>query len=107
MLPAWREPAKVLELARVAIGARTGACDQETLETVASLSRSPEGDRASRRRHGGGEVRFLPMPVVEVSSSIVRERVARGESVEQLVGPAVAHYISEHELYGADAGSFG
>jgi nicotinate-nucleotide adenylyltransferase len=106
-LPAWREPAKVLELAHVAIGARTGACDEDMLATVASLSRSPEGDRASRRRPGAGEVRFLPMPVVEVSSSIVRERVARGESVEQLVGPAVARYISEHGLYGARAGSVG
>jgi nicotinic acid mononucleotide adenylyltransferase len=41
------------------------------------------------------------MPIVEVSSSIVRERVARGQNVEQLVGPAVARYISEHGLYGA------
>jgi nicotinate-nucleotide adenylyltransferase len=103
-LPAWREPAKVLELARVAVGARTGASDREVLETVASLSRSPESSRVSRRDPGGGEVRFLRMPFVEVSSSIVRERVARGENVEQLVGPAVARYISEHGLYGARGG---
>jgi nicotinate-nucleotide adenylyltransferase len=103
-LPAWREPAKVLELARVAVGARTGASDQEVLETVASLSRSPEGSCVPRSHPGGGEVRFLRMPIVEVSSSIVRERVAKGESVEQLVGPAVARYISEHGLYGARGG---
>jgi nicotinic acid mononucleotide adenylyltransferase len=44
------------------------------------------------------------MPIVEVSSSIVRQRVARGENVELLVGPAVARYISEHGLYGSRAG---
>jgi nicotinic acid mononucleotide adenylyltransferase len=44
------------------------------------------------------------MPVVELSSSIVRERVARGENVERLVGPDVARYISEHGLYGSQAG---
>jgi nicotinate-nucleotide adenylyltransferase len=103
-LPAWREPAKVLELARVAVGARTGASDQEVLETVASLRRTPESSIVPRSNPGGGEVRFLRMPIVEVSSSIVRERVARGENVEQLVGPAVARYISEHGLYGARAG---
>ncbi|HEV2923639.1 MAG TPA: nicotinate-nucleotide adenylyltransferase [Solirubrobacteraceae bacterium] len=100
-LPAWREPAKVLELARVAVGARRGASDREVLETVASLSRSPESSGVPRSDPGGAEVRFLRMPIVEVSSSIVRERVARGENVEQLVGPAVARYISEHGLYGA------
>jgi nicotinate-nucleotide adenylyltransferase len=103
-LPAWRDPAKVLELARVAVGARTGASDREVLETVASLSRSPETSGVPRSDPGGGEVRFLRMPIVEVSSSIVRERVARGENVEQLVGPAVARYISEHGLYGARGG---
>jgi nicotinate-nucleotide adenylyltransferase len=103
-LPAWREPAKVLELARVAVGARTGAGDREVLEAVASVSRSPEGGVVPRSQPDGTEVRFLRMPIVEVSSSIVRERVARGENVEQLVGPDVARYISEHGLYGARAG---
>jgi nicotinate-nucleotide adenylyltransferase len=103
-LPAWREPAKVLELARVAVGARTGASDEEVLETVAALSRSPAGGGVPRSQRSDGEVRFLRMPIVEVSSSIVRERVARGENVEQLVGPAVARYISEHGLYGSRAG---
>jgi nicotinate-nucleotide adenylyltransferase len=103
-LPSWREPTKVLELARVAVGARTGASDQEVLETVASLSRSPESGGVPRSQSSAGEVRFLRMPILEVSSSIVRERVARGENVEQLVGPAVARYISEHGLYGSRAG---
>jgi nicotinate-nucleotide adenylyltransferase len=103
-LPAWREPAKVLELARVAVGARTGASDQQVLDTVAALSKSPEGGGVRGGQSGGGAVRLLRMPIVEVSSSIVRERVARGENVEQLVGPAVARYISEHGLYGAPGG---
>jgi nicotinate-nucleotide adenylyltransferase len=100
-LPAWREPAKVLELARVAVGARSGASDQQVLDTLAALSKSPEAGGVRGGQPGGGAVRFLRMPIVEVSSSIVRERVARGEDVEQLVGPAVARYISEHGLYGA------
>jgi nicotinate-nucleotide adenylyltransferase len=102
-LASWREPAKVLELARVAVAARTGASDQEVLETVGSLSRhSPDGGVG--RRSGAGEVRFLRMPVVELSSSSVREHVARGEDVEPLVGAAVALYISEHCLYRSRAG---
>ncbi len=52
-------------------------------------------------RFGGNGVRFLSMPPVEISSSLVRERVHRGESVLDLVGACVAAYIEEHGLYRA------
>jgi nicotinic acid mononucleotide adenylyltransferase len=39
------------------------------------------------------------MPAIEVSSSQVRERVAQGEAIDRLVGPAVADYIAEQQLY--------
>jgi nicotinic acid mononucleotide adenylyltransferase len=45
------------------------------------------------------------MPVIAISSSRARERAARGEPIEDLVGPAVAAYVAEHGLYrsGAEA----
>jgi nicotinic acid mononucleotide adenylyltransferase len=50
---------------------------------------------------GGERVRFLKMPPLAVSSSLVRERVRRREPVAALVGAAVAAYIEAHELYRA------
>ena len=44
-------------------------------------------------------VHFLEMAPVVISSSAVRARVAAGEPIEPLVGPAVAAYIAEHRLY--------
>ena len=43
------------------------------------------------------------MPAIDISSSLVRDRVHRGLPIEELVGPAVASYIAEHGLY-RDAG---
>jgi nicotinic acid mononucleotide adenylyltransferase len=37
---------------------------------------------------------------MEVSSSMVRRRLAGGEPIDDLVGPAVAGYIKENDLYG-------
>jgi nicotinic acid mononucleotide adenylyltransferase len=48
-------------------------------------------------------VRPLHSPALDVSSSLVRERIREGEPIEELVGGAVAGYISEHGLYGAGA----
>jgi nicotinate-nucleotide adenylyltransferase len=102
-LPAWREPARLLELARLAIAERDGTSSEEVRETIAALRSGAErsGKVATR---GDREVSFLRMPVVEVSSSSVRGRVERGEAVDQLVGPPVARYIAEHGLYRSGTG---
>jgi nicotinate-nucleotide adenylyltransferase len=91
-LAAWREPAKLLELADLAVAARTGSARREVLDTVTRLT-SPAGRPATAR------VRFLEMPVIAISSSSARRRAAAAEPIEDLVGPAIAAYIAEHGLY--------
>lgn len=83
-LPGWREAPELLRLATVAVAEREGV---DGRDVAAQL------DRAGARAH------FLSMPPVAVSSSLVRERVAVGAAVEDLVGPAVATYIERHGLY--------
>jgi nicotinate-nucleotide adenylyltransferase len=102
-LPDWREPAKVLELARLAVAARAGSSREQVQSTVASLEHRSGAD-AGARTAGAPEVLFLQMPVIEVSSSMVRQAVARSEPLESLVSRPVAGYIAEHGLYGRGGG---
>ena len=95
-LPSWREPQALLQLAEWAIAARPGADADEALRAVESARSASAGAPA-----GGAGVRLLEMEPLEVSSSMARERAARGEPIEGLVGEAVAGYIAEHGLYGA------
>jgi nicotinate-nucleotide adenylyltransferase len=92
-ISSWREPAQLLELAQLAVAARAGAARQRVLDALATIS-----DVGAEMGTARG-VRFLEMPVIEASSSLARQRVAAGEAVEDLVGPAVARYIAEHDLY--------
>jgi nicotinate-nucleotide adenylyltransferase len=106
-LSSWREPAQLLELASLAVAARAGAARQRVLDALDGIG-DEHGVGASAGAPLAGvkaRVRFLEMPTIAVSSSLARERVARGEPVEELVGPAVARYIDEHRLYrtGAEA----
>jgi nicotinate-nucleotide adenylyltransferase len=95
-LPEWREPGRLLELADLAVAAREGSDRQVVLETVAPLIAAGE---SGTRGRSPARVRFLDMPVIEASSSTVRERVERGQPIEDLVGGAVASYIAENGLY--------
>jgi nicotinate-nucleotide adenylyltransferase len=87
-LPSWREPEEVLELATVAAVERVG------------FSRSAITLRLANLR-GGRDVRFLEMPLIQVSSSMVRRRVAKGRPIRYLVPEAVAELVRERGLYGA------
>jgi nicotinate-nucleotide adenylyltransferase len=42
---------------------------------------------------------FMDGPKIDISATEVRERVAKGETIEHLVPEAVAEYIKKHKLY--------
>jgi nicotinate-nucleotide adenylyltransferase len=85
---AWKEPDRVLELVRLAVAKRPGIPERELAH---ALARFPE-DR----------VVVFDMPATPVSSTEVRARVARGESIAELVPEKVEWALGRLGLY-ADA----
>lgn len=85
-LQRWKRPDRVLELVRLAVATRPGVPDGALREARAG---SPAPDR----------ILFFALEPVAVSSTEVRERVARGEPIDQLVAPAVAAEIARLGLY--------
>jgi nicotinate-nucleotide adenylyltransferase len=90
-LPAWREPQRILELARLAVAEREGIARDDIAERLAPL-------------HDGSRVTFFDMPRIDVSSSDIRRRVAEGRSVRHLVPDAVAQAIADGDLYRTTVG---
>ena len=90
-LPAWREPERILELARLGVAEREGSARDDIAERLAPL-------------HDGSRVTFFDMPRIDVSSSDIRRRVAEGRSVRHLVPDAVAQAIGDGDLYRTTVG---
>ena len=90
-LPVWREPAAMLELAELGVAGREGVSEADVLETLEALPGA------------AARVRFFSMPRIDISSSMIRARVAEGRPLRWLVPDAVAGYIATHGLYGAVA----
>jgi nicotinate-nucleotide adenylyltransferase len=112
-LPAWREPARLLELAGLAVAAREGTTRAGVLQSLRSIGAAstgaaveaqPASESGADGRGGPQSIRFLDLPVIDVSSSAARQRVANGEPIEDLVGAEVAAYIAEQGLYRGSPG---
>jgi nicotinate-nucleotide adenylyltransferase len=86
-LPSWREPQRILDLARLVVVPRLG---YETPDRAWLQERFP--DR-------GGRFDFAAAPALGHSASDIRARVAAGRSIRYLVPDVVAGYISQHGLY--------
>ncbi len=46
--------------------------------------------------------RMVPLPMLDISSTDIRERAGAGHDITDLVPPEVARYIESHGLYGAE-----
>jgi nicotinate-nucleotide adenylyltransferase len=90
-LPRWHAPEEVLRLAVVAVAEREGARREEIRRTVSALA-------------GAERIGFFDMPRIDVSSSLVRERVAVGRPVRYLLPDGVREMIEARGLYRQSAG---
>jgi nicotinate-nucleotide adenylyltransferase len=89
----WRDPDRILELARLAVMPR-GEGEGDGVDDAWIAARFP--GRVDR-------VRFLAGPLLPISGSVVRRRVAAGRSIRYLVPDPVARYIADHALYAEPA----
>jgi nicotinate-nucleotide adenylyltransferase len=82
----WREPRRVVQLARLAVARRSGISEAD----VGAVMRGVSAE---------GKATMLEMPQFGVSSSAVRERAAAGRPLRYLVPEAVARFIEEKGIY--------
>jgi len=85
-LESWRNPERVVELARLAIARRAGVSDAELVAVLRSLDAE-------------GRSEMLEMPEFGISSSAARERAKAGRPLRYVVPEPVARFIEEKGIY--------
>lgn len=84
-LPLWKEPQRVVQLCRLVVPPRLGTRDLKHLEKAMPGLLD--------------KVIQLDMPVMGISSSEIRQRIAQGLPIRYFVSPAVEKYIAEQRIY--------
>jgi nicotinate-nucleotide adenylyltransferase len=97
----WKRYPEVLELANFVVVSRPGHRIEALAERLPGLAHrmrpagTPSGPQPS--------IYLLQAPTPDVSSTVVRERLRRGDAVTGLVPPLVETHILQHRLYSASA----
>jgi nicotinate-nucleotide adenylyltransferase len=86
-LPAWREPEAILELAELAVAERE------------EVRRAHIGERLAGLRGVPDRIRFFDMPRLDISSSLIRRRVAERQPIRYLVPEPVGAAIERTGMY--------
>ena len=82
----WRDPHRLIELARLAVLRRPGfEPDWTALEAALPDLRE--------------RIDWIDAPPIDIAAHDIQRRAREGESIEGLVPPAVAQYIAERGLY--------
>jgi nicotinate-nucleotide adenylyltransferase len=84
-LHTWKDWQALLGLVELAVANRPG--------TDTQARRAPHPDVQ------GFPHRMVPLPMLDISSTDIRTRVAAGQDISHLVPPGVARYIETHGLY--------
>lgn len=85
-LPTWHEPARLFDHARVLVGNRPNSVyDEKALWRILP--------RAKTRTE------FVDIPLIEISSTEIRQRVSRHLPIDYLVPRSVQDYIEKNALY--------
>jgi nicotinate-nucleotide adenylyltransferase len=77
----WKDPERILRLARLIVMTRPGFVPGTELESIA------------------GNVEYCTVPQIGVSGSEIRARIREGKSISFLVTPEVRRFIDSHGLY--------
>ncbi|MBQ9151256.1 MAG: nicotinate-nucleotide adenylyltransferase [Clostridia bacterium] len=89
-LDTWREPEEIFRLCYPVYIRReeNSALDSRIVEKITAY-----------QEKFGKVVRRIVAPAIELSSSEVREAIAKGQPIDGMVPPSVARYVNENHLY--------
>jgi len=88
-ISSWKCPQEIFSMTTVLVAVRNHLCETQPIEEQIQLI----------KQQYNGTIAIIHSPVVLISSSLIRDRIASGYSIRYLVPDSVVSYIEDYELY--------
>jgi nicotinate-nucleotide adenylyltransferase len=87
-LKSWREPSKLFDLSTILVYGRSGFEKERAYEEAQSF-----------KAHYDARIEFVEGPIVDISSTLIRDMVMNNMSIKYIVPDIVSEYIRKNALY--------
>lgn len=87
-LPKWHEPSKLLKLCKFIAVSRPGIIKEEVDLKIEKI-----------KKELNGHIELMQVPMLQISSTDIRERFKNGKSSKYLLPESVEQYIMKNNLY--------
>ena len=96
----WHEYQAILKLCHLVVMARPGE-PLEQPQPPEELMHRLVTDKDSLKAEKSGKIFLSEVNMLNISATMIRDKIANGKEFENLVPPKVFEYITEHQLYQA------
>jgi nicotinate-nucleotide adenylyltransferase len=90
-LPSWREPEKLLNLCKFVAVSRPGISMEEARDKISEINKM-----------FNSSIELFQAPMLQISSTDIRQRFMDGKSTKYLLPESVEQYIIKNNLYGSN-----
>lgn len=100
-LPAWHRWQSVLSLANIVVMQRPGMTPEHLYQKDALREVLQQGlvEASQLQEHSRGAICFQSVTALDISATLIRQAMQRGESVRYLLPQAVYEYMQQRNLY--------
>lgn len=96
----WKDWKQLLDYAHIIVANRPGESGEVVSSDLNEWIKENQTDKITvLNEKTSGSIYFITIPMLDISSSIIRQKIATQESIEELLPPTTLTYIKENHLY--------
>ena len=99
-IDSWKDWEELLDYAHIIVANRPGESDKaESQDLEQWIKQHQSSQLASLKENPSGTIYFIDIPMLDISSSMIRQKYVEHETIDQLLPASTLTYIKDNHLY--------
>ncbi|MFT5396315.1 MAG: nicotinate-nucleotide adenylyltransferase [Gammaproteobacteria bacterium] len=96
----WKDWEELLDYAHIIVANRPGESDEPGSQDLEQWVKQHQSSQLeSLKENPSGTIYFIEIPMLDISSSMIRQKYLEHENIDTLLPPSILTYIKDNHLY--------
>ena len=99
-IDSWKDWEELLDYAHIIVANRPGESDKVESQDLEQWIKQHQSNRfSSLKENLSGAIYFIDIPMLDISSSMIRQKNNQHETIDEFLPPSTLSYIKDNHLY--------